>query len=332
MPFLVTPAQLVRRAELYHQLAALTGAGVGLIQALDQLQRHPPSFGFRAPLRRVVERLNAGSTLAEAITAGDWMTDFERALLEAGERSGRLEQCFLLLATYHDDRTRLARRLLSGLGYPVFLAHFALFILPFPQLFLTGDWLAYLSKTLGVLLPLYALVLLGVFAAQGRRGEAWRAFLEQMLRLAPVLGSGRRDLALARLAAALEALISAGVTIVEAWQLASQASGSPALARTVAGWKRPLAAGQTPAELVMASGRFPELFSNQYGTGEKSGKLDDSLRRLNRYYQDEGARKLEAVAQWTPRLFYLVVAGLIAWKIISFWMGYFEQIQKAGGF
>ncbi|HEY9174401.1 MAG TPA: type II secretion system F family protein, partial [Verrucomicrobiae bacterium] len=130
----------------------------------------------------------------------------------------------------------------------------------------------------------------------------------------------------------LEALISAGVTVVEAWQLAARASGSPALEHAVTRWRSSLAAGQTPAELVTASGRFPELFANQYATGEQSGKLDDSLRRLNRYYQEEGSRKLEAVAQWTPRFFYLIVAGLVAWKVINFWMGYFEQIQKAGGF
>lgn len=332
MPCLITPGQFTRRAELYHQLAALTGAGVGLIQALEQLHRHPPSRGFRAPLRRAVEQLNAGSTLAEAVAAGGWMTDFERALLEAGERSGRLEQCFKLLADYHDDRAKLGRRLLSGLMYPAFVLHFAIFILPFAEFFTTGDLRTYLARTLGVLLPLYALLALGMFAAQGWRGAAWRAFLEQALRCAPVLGSGRRDLALARLAAALEALISAGVTVVEAWQLAARASGSPALEHTVTRWRSSLAAGQTPAELVTASGRFPELFANQYATGEQSGKLDDSLRRLNRYYQEEGSRKLEAVAQWTPRFFYLIVAGLVAWKVINFWMGYFEQIQKAGGF
>ena len=48
----------------------------------------------------------------------------------------------------------------------------------------------------------------------------------------------------------LEALISAGVNIVEAWDLAATASGSPALRRVVATWKPPLTAGQTPAEIV----------------------------------------------------------------------------------
>lgn len=332
MPFLLTPGQLARRAELYHQLAALTDAGIGLIQALEHLHRHPPGAGFREPLRRVVGQLHAGATFSEAILAGDWVTPFEAALLDAAERSGRLEPCFKMLGDYHDDRARIARRLLADLAYPVFVLHFAVFILPFAELFKSGDWRMYLMKTFGVLLPLYALTGLAVFAAQGRHGEPWRALLERLLRWVPLLGAGRRALALARLAAALEGLISAGVTIVEAWPLSAQASGSPALARAVRRWQHPLAAGRTPAELVSANACFPELFANQYATGETSGKLDDTLRRLHRYYQEEGALKLEALAQWIPRLFYLIVAGLIAWKVIAFWLGYFQQIQNVSGF
>jgi type II secretory pathway component PulF len=332
MPFFVRPGQFARQAEFYHQLAALTGAGVGLIPALDQLRRHPPSAAFRAPLGKLLDELNVGATFAEAVAAGGWTTEFETAVLDAGERSGRLEQCFKRLADYHDDKARLTRQLLADLAYPVFVLHCAVFILPFAQFFNTGDWQAYVAKTFGVLLPLYALVALDVFAAQGRHGVAWRAVLEGVLRPVPWLGAGRRELALARLAAALEALISAGVTIIEAWQLASHASGSPALARAVARWKQPLAAGRTPADLVAASACFPELFANQYATGEHSGKLDESLRRLHRYYQEEGSRKVEAVAQWAPRVFYLIVAGLIAWKVVGFWTGYFGQLQSVGGF
>ena len=75
----------------------------------------------------------------------------------------------------------------------------------------------------------------------------------------PCSEPARHYLALSRLAAALEALISAGVNIVEAWDLAATASGSPALRRAVATWKPQLAAGRTPAELVRACPLFPEI-------------------------------------------------------------------------
>ena len=92
-------------------------------------------------------------------------------------------------------------------------------------------------------------------------------------------------------------------------------------------------AAQTPAEVVSTSSQFPELFANQYSAGEMSGKLDDTLKRMHDYYQEEGSRKLHIVSQWAPRGVYLIVAALIAVKIIGFYTNYFKTVQNiTGGF
>lgn len=330
---LVLPGQFTRRAELYHQLSQLTMAGLPIVRALEQLERNPPARAYREPLQQILYGISAGGTFTESAgRSGNWIPSFDLALLEAGERSGRLDACFRVLADYYTDRARIVRQVIGDLAYPVFLLHFAIFIFPFAQLFTTGNLIRYLAQTFGILLPLYGAVALLIYAAQGQHGEHWRALLERLLHPLPLLGSGRRDLALARLAMALEALISAGVSIVDAWQLAATVSGSPELRRTAQAWLPEVRAGQTPAEALRASGRFPDLFANQYATGEISGKLDSVLTRLHQYYQEEGTRKLHAVAQWTPRLIFLLVALMIAWHIISFYMGYFKQVQDAGGF
>jgi type II secretory pathway component PulF len=121
------------------------------------------------------------------------------------------------------------------------------------------------------------------------------------------------------------------VTIIEAWELAATASGSPALRRTVLGWRPQVDGGQTPAEAVTDSGRFPELFAAQYATGEVSGQLDDTLKRLHVYYLEEGSRKLHAVSRWTPRAIYFCVVIMIAYQIIHFYTGYFNMVRDASG-
>ena len=78
------------------------------------------------------------------------------------------------------------------------------------------------------------------------------------------------------------------------------------------------------AEVVNASCRFPELFANEYATGEVSGKLDDTLRRMHNYYQEEGTRKLHAIAQWMPRGIYFLVALMIGYNVIRFYTAYFK--------
>ena len=329
---MITPRQLAQRSECYHQLNQLTTAGVPIIKTLEMLSRSPPSPGMRRPLRTTAAGLESGFTFAEALRrSGTWFAAFDLALLEAAEHSGRLDAVFRMLADYYQTRAELARKLLGGIAYPAFLLHFAIFIFPFPNLFLTGNVAAYLGQTFGVLLPIYVVVLLGVFAAQGSHGEPWRAVIEGILAPIPLLGSARRSLALARLSAALEVLLGAGVTMIEAWALAAAASGSPQLKRTVRSWKSRLQSGSTPAEEVRASRKFPELFANLYGTAELSGQLEDALKRLRIYYQEEGSRQLQFLAAWTPRFAYLIVAAMIAYRVIKFWTDYFQQIKDITG-
>ena len=169
---------------------------------------------------------------------GGWMPAFDVALVNAGDRSGRLDACFKLLAGYYEERSQMARKVISDLLYPVFLFHFAVFVFSFLDFLKPGHGLVrFWLVVLGILIPVYAAAGFLIFAGQGRHGEKWRSVVENILRRIPLLGTARRCLALARLAAALEALLNAGVIITSAWELAVAASGSPALGRAVRGWK-----------------------------------------------------------------------------------------------
>lgn len=329
LDMMTTPRQLNQRAELFHQLAQLTSAGVGVIPAVEQIKRSPPARSYREPLQRLLSELTRGATVADSLHRLGWLPAFDLALIEAGERSGRLDACFHLLADYYNERARLIRQMITDLMYPVFVFHLAIFVVTLLEFLWSGPWYLIL---LGGLIPVYAITAFLIYAGQDRRNEAWRTKVEVISRLIPVLGTARHYLALARLAAALEALISAGVNIFEAWELAAAASGSPALQHAVAAWRPKVTAGQTPSDAVRACRLFPEMFANLYASGEVSGKLDESLRHLNRLYNEEGSRKLHLVATWVPRLIYFMVAVLVAYIVIRFWTGYFNEINSVSHF
>jgi type II secretory pathway component PulF len=333
MPLVLTPRHLSQRAELYQQLASLTAAGIGFVSAAEMVRDSSPQRRLRERLTRLAGRLHDGATVAEAMSVlgSSWLPAFDRALIEAGETSGRLDLCLRFLSEYYDERARLARQVLGELAYPAFILHFAILVFPIGQLtrlVWEGDVSGYLLPKATILGVLYGGILLFLYLGQAARGERWRAWLERALGNIPLLGRARSNLALARLSMALESLINAGISIVEAWELAAVASGSPMLRRTVLGWRPSVQAGQTPAEAVRSSRVFPELFANLYRTGEVSGQLDDTLRRLYRHYQEEAVRQLHALAQWAPRLIYLLVILLIAYQVIAFWSGYFSQINS----
>jgi type IV pilus assembly protein PilC len=329
MALIFTPGQLSQRGEFYHQMSTLLAAGLTAPQALQQLRDNPPSRSFRPHIAQFLELLEQGNTVTDAVRAlGSWVPSFDAALIEAGDQSGRLDACFKLLALYYSERAKMLRQMISDLLYPAFVLHFAIVLFPFLDFFRTGNLTLFLLKTLGVFVPLYGAIIFAIYACQGRHGETWRAWVERLLHRVPMLGTARRQLALARLAAALEALLNAGVPIIGGWNLAATASGSPALSRRVHSWKEPLESGATPSELLSASGEFPQLFANLYHTGEISGTLDVTLKRLHTLYQEEGGRKLHAVAVWAPRMVYFGICILVALKIIGFYTGYFNQLNE----
>ena len=332
MALILTAGQLAKKGDLYHQLGQLIASGIGLIQALQVQERNPPARSYREPLGRIIRDLNEGQTFGEAVRAQpDWVPQFDASLLEAGEQSGRLPVTLALLARHYQERARMVRQLIGLCAYPIFVLHVAILIFPLSylqKLILQGNFFPFIQQKISILAPLYAGIYMIVYLSQGTRHEHVRATMERVSRMIPILGQARHSMALARLAASLEALIGAGVTIIEAWVQAARTSGSPALLRAVHAFKPRLDRGETPSEVIHASLEFPDLFSNQYHSGEISGKLDESLTWLHRYYEEEGSRKLKtAIIVFSAGLF-MSVALLVAWQVISFYIGYFKQIEE----
>jgi type II secretory pathway component PulF len=334
MPLIITPRQLERRAELYHQLAILISAGLTIRQGLEQLKRNPPDRALRQKVSDWLDNLDQGLTVTQSVQRlGQWMPSFDLALIEAGEQSGRLDACFKLLAVHYEERARMVKQAISDLMYPLFTFHMAVVIFPFIQFLQPGGTLTGLVLTiLGVLIPLYAAVYFVIVACQGRHGENWRAKLERVFGLVPVLGTARQELALARLAAALEALLNAGVPIIGAWELAATASGSPALRRLVQSWRARVDGGSTFSELVSESDKFPTVFNNLYHTGEISGQLDQTLLKLHTLYQEEGIRRMRLVTRWGPQIVYFAVAIYVGFRVIMYYQSYFQMVNDASKF
>ncbi|MEN9574887.1 MAG: hypothetical protein RL514_2742 [Verrucomicrobiota bacterium] len=333
MALLLTPRALAQRGEFYYQLGSMIRAGLPLIGALQTIEKSPPAASYRKPVARMIVELKSGNTFTGALeTIGDWLPIFDKALLEAGERSGRLDECFRLLASYYEERAKLTREVIGQMIYPFCIVHFALLVFPVSLLVgavLRDEWTALLVEKAVAFGTLYGIGAVLVLGGSGARAQWWRATMEQVLTVVPVLGSARRNLALARLTAALEALFSAGVGIVDSWELAARASGSPALAREVLKWRPQVETEQlTPGEILGNKNVFPAMFTSLYRTGEVSGQLDDTLKRLHEYSRVEGHRQMQMFTRGLTIGIILLIMIAIGFQVVMFWIGYFDNLGK----
>lgn len=333
MAWITTPRSLDHFAELYHQIGGMLTSGVTLVQAIELVRAAPPAGAFRGRLDGILGELKQGSTFSEALdNQRGWLPEFDVALIAAGEKSGRLDVSCHRLSDYYRERAKLLRGAIADLAYPVFVV--LLLILVFPPGALAG--LVWQGDVAGFLVP--KLKLLGLLAlaqvlflilSRSNRGGWWRAAWEGLLHRVPILGQARRSMALGRMAMALEALLNAGVNVLESWELAAKASGSPALARAIGRAMPRMAAGETPGEAIGPTGVFPAKFVSLYRSGEVSGRVDQSLKYLSQDYTDEGSRLFKRLAEWMPRLVFILVAMMIGYFVVTFYIGYFDNMLES---
>jgi type II secretory pathway component PulF len=332
MALITTPGQLKQQGEFYLQLSSMTRAGVTIVHAVETLHRSPPNRRLGAVAGRIGEIVQQGSTFTEAMrSARAHLPEFDIALLEAGETSGRLTECLRLLGDFYQERARLVTQVISAMIYPALLLTFAILIFPttlLSDLVWFGRVDKYVFAKLQIALPIAAIVFVCIWALQAKRGRRWRNFLERAFGMIPMVAGTQRDLALARLCAALESLINAGVTIIEAWDIAARATGSQKFERAVAAAKPRLLQGETPGEVISQQRAYPDLFTSMYRTGEVSGQLDETLRRLYQHYMESATTSMQRLAIIVPKIAYLGVALAIAYQILSFYSNYFNQLNE----
>jgi len=334
MPVIVTPGFLANRGEFYFQMASQVEAGIPIVVALSNQLSNPLSPSFVRPIETLIGHIEQGGGVADSLDAiGDWLPTFDRALIRAGEDSGRLDQCFRVLAEYYRERAELSKRVISFAIYPILVVHVAIIVFP-PQALVAliqGDPIAFLVQKAMILGFLYAAALLALYVVQREGGRRWQSLAERVFHRVPMLGSARRNLAFSRLTLSLESLISAGVGIVQAWPTAARACGSPAIERAVEKSMPKMEHGWMPSDAIREHRIFPTHFTGLYQTGEQSGRMDETLRRMHAHYQEEGFRKMKAFAFWAPNIAYGVVALAVAWHILKFFMEYFKTLSDAIG-
>ncbi len=219
------------------ELSSMLRSGVPLPQALSYVA-DGFSVAVRDRLEGVRARVEAGEPLSAALATlpPSWAPDSLRALVEAGERSGRLPELLDDLAAEHERLLALDRRVRSFTLYPLVvltLASLILWVLTCRML----PVYATLYEHLGATLPLVTRVVFGTVGW----GSGWLLLLllatlaYQLLtlgrpvRLAPLTRLGqrlawrlpfvrglRRALLEVRFARTLRLLLSAGVELPEA--------------------------------------------------------------------------------------------------------------------
>jgi len=329
------------------ELAALLKAGLPLVQSLDVMlerQRHPV---FRRSLEAVRDRVKSGTALSEAFRAErDLYPPMLSASLIAGERTGNLEGVLRRLAQYLRLNLSLKKKAISASVYPLML--FAMmFVLVSILVLIVIPKFQDFYKDFNVELPLitrllmsfsttmasnavwiFLVVVVLLFAAASwLRREGSGVILDRFLFRVPYIGPLMRMYATSQLARTLAALLSGGLPLVNAMEVAAASVGNRAMAAAVAAATPQIREGRSLTSALESTQVLDNLALEMVKVGEQTGALADMLNAVADFYDEEIETRMAAVLALIEPIMLVCMAVIVAGMLLAFYLPLFEAIS-----
>ncbi|TAJ18476.1 MAG: type II secretion system F family protein [Planctomycetota bacterium] len=332
------------------QLSTVHSAGVPILDGLDSIGKRMRRPRGKELVAQLIAGLQAGQSLSEAMAQHPrTFSPVYRASVEAGEASGALDVVLQRLARYLEWMRGLRATAAQALVYPAILLAaisglvvlLVTFVLPrivrlFPagqqelpaptrlllalSEFLAGNWtwLAPLGAAAAI-----ATVYVGRRPAARRR---WHGWLLQI----PVLGAVARQIAVARFASTAATLQSAGCDAFTVLSVAARSCGNSALEAQFERVTHNVRAGQPISEALGREPGVDPLLVQMVAVGEKSGRLDECLERVVRYYDDEVPRAVKRCVSIAEPSILLASGALVAFILLAAVLPIFQLYDKIG--
>lgn len=313
------------------QLSMLLSSGVPLLEALHALSSESKGF-YRDMLVAVKERVSGGAGLHRALEEfGDYFPEFYINMVQAGEQSGNLDMVLVRLADFLESQSAIRSRVRSAAIYPVFMMGVSIVVLSFLFTFvmpkivkifadMKGS-LPFITRALMFTSDIFvnywwvmAIMATAIFLIGRKLLNDHRMLVDDVLLRMP--GNLFQSLYYARFARTLGFLLEGGLPVLRALKLSAKAMGNKALEGSVIdAWKK-VSEGQ---RLSASLERFPPVFLQMVATGERSGRLPETLNRAADSYEEEFKRRVNwAVSIFEPAmiLFMGLVVGVIVLAVL----------------
>lgn len=319
----------------YMEMAKLLQAGFDIRRAAAVMAdtKLPPAQ--MSLLKDLDEGLESGESITDAFARDSRsISGLERSMIAAGERGGKLAPAFQHLSDYFGMVASARREIVKGMIYPLIVLHLGIFIGSVPLSLMgeqrdAGEIAVDFATSLLILYVSVAVVFfLGRFLL--RKFSANPAFDHALNRI-PWIGPARRNMAMSRFCKVYHACLLAGISMVETVRVSAESAKAGMIVRA---GKRIAAVAEEGSPLgpqFIAQRAFPSEFSRSYATGEEAGTLDTDMGNWSRRFQEAAESSMKTASEMVPKILYFLIMGYVAWKIISFFAGYYSELDSLVG-
>ncbi|WP_194756979.1 type II secretion system inner membrane protein GspF [Aliidiomarina indica] len=337
-------------ALITRQLATLVAAALPIEQALLAVAEQTDRPRLKRMLMSVRSKVVEGYSLAEGMR--DFPAIFDDlycAMVASGEKSGHLDEVLNRLADYTEQRQALKSQITQAAVYPLVLTLVAMGVVGFLLAFVVPQVIEQFDD-IGQELPLLTRVLIGVSEWLQNYGlylvlaiivalmlwfrlmknEKFRYKVHKRTLYMPFIGNIVRSVNTSRFARTLSILTASAVPLLEGLRITASVLGNLRMREVVEDAADRVREGTSLRAALGPSKLFPPMMLHMIASGEKSGELEQMLRRCADNQDTEFAATVNISLKIFEPLLIVVMAVIVLFIVLAIILPILALNQLAG--
>lgn len=330
-------------------LEQLTRAGVSIVDGLIDLRDSLENPVFREIIAGMIESIDGGKTLSQAMTEHPRTFDSVFvSLIAAGEHTGKLQEVLGGLVDslkWQDELTSQIKRLIM---YPAFMGTIVLVVVAFMLMYLVPKMTDFI-KSSGHELPLHTKALIAtsnalvdywyiifgvpvialvVLLTMAKGNEQLRLRFDEAKLNAPMIGALLRKAILARFAGIFAMMYASGISVLDSLQATEGVVGNAVIRNGLQRVSEMIAEGQSIAGAFQNAGLFPPLVIRMLRVGENTGALDTALLNISYFYGRDVRESIARMQVLIEPILTVVLGMVLGWVMLSVLGPIYDTITK----
>jgi type IV pilus assembly protein PilC len=330
-------------------LDQLARAGVPIIESLTDLRDSLENPRFREVLADLIESVEGGKTLSQALAGHpDVFDSVFVSLIQAGEETGNLPMVLHNLTESLKWQDELAAQTKKLVMYPAFLLVVVVLVTLFMMLYLVPKMVAFL-KNMGQELPLHTqvliatsnffvnywylvialpIVLVAVIAVAVRTNPNARLRFDAAQLSLPWIGEIFKKIILSRFAGVFAMMYASGISVLDSIRTTQGIVGNTVIRQGLQRVEEMIGDGQNITVAFQNVGLFPPLVIRMLRVGENTGSLDTALTNVSYFYNRDVRESIARVQSMIEPAMTIIVGFILGWVMLAVLGPIYDTISK----
>ncbi len=331
------------------QFSTLINAGIPIVDSLKILSEGKRNPTLKETTSGVKDAIEGGKRLGDAMSAYPKVFNrFFVNMIRAGEEAGILDSILGRMAAYLEKSEKLKKQIKGAMVYPIAILVVAaivvtgilVFIIPkFQELYSNAHKELPSVTKMVVAMSKFAIqrwyVLVGtmvglpILISKYYETPDGREVFDRILIRSPLFGDLIQKAAIAKMSRTLSTLLSSGVSVVEALDIAARTAGNAVIEDALVRSKESVISGKPLAAPLAKEPLIPEMVVQMISIGEKSGTMDQMLGKIADFYEDDVETAVKAFTSLIEPLMMVGLGGIIAFLVVAMYLPIFEMADVA---